>query len=141
MIATAGLWAPTIRFHKGTFYLLCTNCIRRGSDFEKRNFYITCNDIFANNWSDPIYFDFDVIDPSIFFDDNDRAYIQGSFDLISRKAGSKKTQPSCTIEQFEVDITTGKALSSPQEIWPGWAKYDTEGPQYVFLLFYPHGFY
>lgn len=128
MIATAGLWAPTIRFHKGTFYLLCTNCSRRGPIFEKRNFFITCEDILANHWSDPIYFDFDVIDPSIFFDDDNRAYIQGSWDIISRKAGSKKTQPSCTIKQIEVDIATGKTLSPPQEIWPGWAKYDSEGP-------------
>lgn len=128
MISTAGLWAPTIRFHKGTFYLLCTNCSRHGSIFEKRNFFITCKDILANNWSDPIYFDFDVIDPSLFFDDDNRAYIQGSWDLISRKAGSKKTQPACTIKQIEVNMATGKILSPPQEIWPGWAKYDSEGP-------------
>jgi beta-xylosidase len=129
MIATAGLWAPTLRFHKGTFYLLCTNCIRRGLEFVKKNFYITCTDIWANKWSDPIYFDFDVIDPSLFFDEDDRAYIQGSWDLISRKAGEKKTQPSCTISQIEVDIATGKTVTAVKEIWPGWAKYDSEGPQ------------
>lgn len=121
MVATSGLWAPTLRFYKGIFYIICTNCTSDGTDFGTQNFYITCSDIKANDWSDPIYFEFDGIDPSIYFED-DRAYIQGSWSFHNGQ------QPSCTIKQFEVDIKTGKALSETKEIWAGFAKYDSEGP-------------
>lgn len=140
MIATAGLWAPTIRFHSLTnkFYILCTNCVRTGAYFTKRNFIITCHssDILACVWSDPIYFDFDVIDPSIFFDDGDggeggkgKVYVQGCVNLVSRKEGEEKTQPSCTLMQVEVEVETGRILQAPKEIWKGFKRVDTEGPQ------------
>jgi beta-xylosidase len=126
IVSSAGLWAPTIRHHKNTFYIVCTNCERDGTKFYTRNFYITCDDIFANNWSNPIFFDFTGIDPSLFFDDDSRAYIQGSWDITHENGAG--TQPSCTIKQLEVDISTGKAISPIREIWPGFAKYDSEGP-------------
>ncbi|THY61342.1 xylosidase/arabinosidase [Aureobasidium pullulans] len=122
MVASAGLWAPTIRHHKGRFYIICTNCTRGGEAFLTQNFYIYTDDIMSNEWSDPIFVDFKGIDPSLFFDIDDRVYFQGSWEL------TRERQPTCTIKQFEIDITTGKPLSETQEIWTGAAKYDTEGP-------------
>jgi beta-xylosidase len=124
MVGTAGLWAPTIRHHRGTFYIVCTNCTlnSEGDDFETANFYVTSKDIWSDSWSDPVEFEFNGIDPSIFFDDDDRAYIQGSWRLDRTK------QPSCTIKQLEIDITTGNPLSETKEIWEGFAKRDSEGP-------------
>ncbi|KIM97125.1 hypothetical protein OIDMADRAFT_57763 [Oidiodendron maius Zn] len=69
LIAVGGLYAPTIRYHKRKFYIICTNVF----DGHFENFFITCTDIRSNNWSDPIYFDFHGIDPSLFFDDDGRA--------------------------------------------------------------------
>lgn len=122
IIATTGLWAPTIRYYKNVFYIICTNTTSDGSDFSTQNFYITCSDIRANNWSDPILFDFDGIDPSLYFED-DRAYIQGCWSLHS-----KGKQPTCIIKQLEVDIKTGIALSETKELWEGFANIDSEGP-------------
>jgi beta-xylosidase len=100
-----------------------------------RNFYVTTNDIWTGEWSDPIYFDFCGIDPSLFFDDDERAYIQGSW----RSGNLLETK--CTIRQFEVEIETGKALSETKKIWDGFAgKDDAEGPHiykkdgYYYLL-------
>lgn len=96
---------------------------------------MTCTDIWAGNWSDPIWYEWNGIDPSLFFDDDDRAYIQGHWIL-----GDRTKQPTGTIMQAEVDIGTGKLLSEPKEIWGGYAKYDTEGPHtykkdgYYYLL-------
>jgi len=60
-----GLFAPTIRYHRGTFYILCT-LIRTGG-----NFIITAQDP-AGPWSDPVWLSgADGIDPSIFFDNED----------------------------------------------------------------------
>jgi beta-xylosidase len=64
-----GIFAPVIRYHDGTFYMI-TTLIDRGG-----NFIVTAKDP-AGPWSDPIWLrEVDGIDPSIFFDDDGRAYI------------------------------------------------------------------
>jgi alpha-N-arabinofuranosidase len=64
-----GIYAPTIRYHAGTFYLI-TTCSYCGG-----NFIVTATNP-AGPWSEPIWLrDVDGIDPSIFFDDDGRAYI------------------------------------------------------------------
>ncbi|PVH79630.1 glycoside hydrolase family 43 protein [Cadophora sp. DSE1049] len=134
LFATLGLVAPTIRWHKGTFYVVCTNLSHapEGMAFSYRNFYVTTTDIWSCKWSKPIYFEFTGIDTSIFFEDDDRAYIQGSW---------RESMTSCDIRQFEVDILTGQPLSATKEIWKGYAgKNDAEGPHiykkdgYYYLL-------
>lgn len=134
MVASAGLFAPTIRHHEGTFYIVCTNCFHHEDAWRYENFLISCKDIVSDTWSDPLYFPFQGIDPDLFFDDDGRVYVQGSWQMDRLK------QPSCTIKQFEIDLTTGKPLTEPREIWGGFAKYDTEGPhiykrgQWYYLL-------
>lgn len=68
-------------------------------------------------------FDFHGIDPNIFFDDDGRAYIQGSRVIDYSK------QPSTTIDQFEIDINTGEKLSEQKTIWGGFTQVDAEGPR------------
>src|SRR5690242_12226397 len=64
-----GIYAPTIRYHDGTFYLI-TTCAGCGG-----NFIVTATNA-AGPWSEPIWLrDVDGIDPSIFFDDDGHAYI------------------------------------------------------------------
>ncbi|KAK1727032.1 xylosidase/arabinosidase [Colletotrichum acutatum] len=134
MVASAGLFAPTIRYHQGTFYIICTNATHDQDTFALDNFYIATTDIWSGNWSDPVHFSFNGIDPSLYFDDDGRAYVQGCW-MIDRLK-----QPSCTIKQFEIDIVSGKALTETREIWGGFARYDTEGPHiykrggYYYLL-------
>lgn len=67
-----GLFAPSIRHHNGTFYVLCTNIDNGG------NFIVTAKDP-AGPWSDPVWFkDAQGIDPSIFFDDDGSAWYVGT---------------------------------------------------------------
>jgi len=110
LIACQGLLAPSIRYHKGTFYVICTNTSSDGNDLRYANFYVTATDVHSGKWSAPIYLDFRGIDSSLFFDDDDRAYIQGSY-----RAGPV-WDPGCTIGQFEVDVETGKSLSEIKHI-------------------------
>jgi len=64
-----GLFAPAISYHNGLFYIVCTLVDKGG------NFVITAKDP-AGPWSNPAWLkELDGIDPSIFFDDNDKAYI------------------------------------------------------------------
>ncbi|HQF39804.1 MAG TPA: glycoside hydrolase family 43 protein [Opitutaceae bacterium] len=65
---TRSLFAPTIKHHNGVFYVVCTHVDGRG------NFLVTATDP-AGPWSDPQWLDFDGIDPSLFFDDDGRAWM------------------------------------------------------------------
>ena len=65
---SSGVFAPDISFHDGLFYIVNT-CVRC-----KGNFVITATNP-AGPWSDPVWFDFEGIDPSIFWDENGKAYI------------------------------------------------------------------
>ena len=64
-----GIFAPTIRYHHGVFYIITT--LVGGL----RTFYVTARDP-AGPWSDPISLpEIAGIDPSFFFDDDGEAYI------------------------------------------------------------------
>ncbi len=63
-----GIFAPSISHHAGTFYLVCTMVDAGG------NFLMTATNP-AGPWSDPVWLGFDGIDPSIFFDDDGRAWL------------------------------------------------------------------
>jgi beta-xylosidase len=133
MVGAGGLFAPTIRFVRGRFWGICTNAIIDESGegdeseegFNVRNLIFQTYDIWAGEWSDPIYVDFHGIDLSLFFDDDDsgKVYFQGCYFI------NRLQQPSCTIKQFEISPETGEKLPDEKEIWGGHARYDTEGPQ------------
>lgn len=67
-----GIYAPTLRFHDGTFYLITTNIENGG------NFIVTAADP-AGPWSDPHWLpEAEGIDPSLFFDDDGKCYYCGT---------------------------------------------------------------
>ena len=120
--AQGGLYAPTIRYHKGTFYIVCTNVLHKESQppgvSECQNFILSTTDIWADEWSDPVFYDFFGIDTSLFWDDDDRVYLIG--------AGSPA--PETKIKQFELDLKTGAKLSEEKLLWEGITKVYPEGP-------------
>lgn len=63
-----GIFAPAISHHNGTFYVVCTMIDAGG------NFVVTASNP-AGPWSDPTWLHFEGIDPSIFFDDDGRAWM------------------------------------------------------------------
>ncbi len=64
-----GLFAPTIRYNKGLFYVVCTLVDIGG------NFVATARRP-EGPWSKPVWIpEVDGIDPSLFFDSNGRAYL------------------------------------------------------------------
>lgn len=64
-----GIFAPAIRYHDGLFYVTCTFVDGGG------NFVCTAKNL-AGPWSNPIWLpQVSGIDPSLFFDDNGKAYL------------------------------------------------------------------
>ncbi len=100
--SSGGVFAPTLRYHNGRFYMVTTN------DTTKQNFYVWTDDIYGE-WSDPVYVDQDGIDPSLFFDDG-RVYFISNSVYDGAKNG---------IVQCEIDICTGRRLTESRCIWTG----------------------
>ncbi|KAH7360337.1 putative xylosidase/arabinosidase [Rhexocercosporidium sp. MPI-PUGE-AT-0058] len=118
MLATGGLYAPTIRHKDGITYVVCTNVLQPTTSDVKENFIVSTTDIWSDKWSDPIFYDFDGIDPSMFFDDDGRVYMKGS----------AAPGPMTKIKMFEIDLKTGKKLSDEKTIWEGTGGIYPEGP-------------
>lgn len=78
-----GLYAPTIRFHDGMFYVTCT---LTGSLPGKPsgNFITTARDP-RGPWSPPVWLDAPGIDPSLFFDEDGKVYYQGNYTPEDKK--------------------------------------------------------
>ena len=130
LYATGGLYAPTIRYHNGTFYIVCTNVVNPSDGGQSRleNFIISTTDIHAGKWSDPVPFEFYGIDPSLFFDP-----VSGKTYLC----GSKSPGPSTKIILFEIDVATGEKLGPEKQLWHGTGGIYPEGPH----IYYKGGFY
>lgn len=111
-----GIYAPTIRYHKGTFYMVTTLV---GEDKSYQNFYVTATNP-AGPWSNPIYIAQNGIDPSLFFDDDGKVY------FLSNRA--TKPTDERAIYQSEIDIVTGKLKSSIKQLWKGSGGSYVEGP-------------
>ena len=114
--ASSGIWAPTIRHHDGVFYVVTTNMNHGG------NFYVSTRDP-RGEWSEPIWFDKDGWDPSLFFDDDGTAIVSRSGH--TRDASGKIHEG---VVQYEIDIKTGEKLSTPRVVWEGTGSFGAEAP-------------
>ena len=102
---TRGLFAPTINYHDGTFYVLCTMVDGGG------NFLVTATNP-AGPWSDPIWLHFDGIDPSLCFADDGRAWLVNNGNPPDNKplySGHR----AIWIQEFDV---AAKKLTGPRSI-------------------------
>ncbi len=104
-----GVFAPTIEFHDGTYYIANT-CVDCGG-----NFVLTASNP-AGPWSDPIWIEHaGGIDPSLFFDDDGKVWLMNN-DL---PPGGSTYEGHRAIWLREVDGTTFEALSEPVVIING----------------------
>ncbi|KAL4737979.1 glycosyl hydrolase [Aspergillus similis] len=70
-----GLWASTIRYRKGKFYLL-TSYVSMYPDFGFKGLLFTTEDIYSDEaWSEPLRFEIGDIDPDIFWDEDEGPHI------------------------------------------------------------------
>lgn len=100
--SSGGVFAPTLRYHEGTFYMVTNN-----NTFGK-NFYIYTDDI-KGEWSEPIFVDQEGIDPSLLFD-NGKVYFTSN--------GNDAEGKGCIL-QCEIDIKTGEKLTESIPVWGG----------------------
>lgn len=101
-----GIYAPTIRYHEGVYYMITTNVANGG------NFMVTATDP-KGPWSEPIWLEQQGIDPSLYFED-------GKCYMVSN--------PDVAIWLCEIDPKTGKQLTESKLLWRGTGGRHPEGP-------------
>lgn len=109
--SSGGVFAPTLRFHDGRFYMVTNN------NTYAQNFYVYTDDIYGE-WSEPIVVDQQGIDPSILFD-GEHVYFTSN--------GCDEDGNPCIL-QCEIDINTGEKMSDTVPIWHGSGGRHLESP-------------
>ncbi len=113
-----GIYAPTIRYHEGTYYMITTNVGNGG------NFMVTAKAP-RGPWSEPIWLKQQGIDPSLYFE-NGKCY------MVSN--------PGDAIWLCEINPKTGEQLTESKQLWQGDGGRYPEGPHiykkdgYYYLL-------
>ena len=109
----SGIYAPTIRYHNGRFYVICTN-VTTSDTTDKRygNFVVSATDPYGE-WSQPIWLKCNGIDPSLFFDEDGKVYYCGT---------------NGGIYFCQINPDTGEILSEQKFIWYGTGACCPEGP-------------
>lgn len=114
------LFAPTLRYYSGRFYLVCTNTAEGQGNF------LLCSEEPSQGWSDAIWLDAAGFDPSLFFDlDGTCYYTRRTLDL------SDPGQGLGPIAQAVIDPASG-ALGPLRALTPGRSGFcsnDIEGPR------------
>lgn len=114
-----GIYAVSIRYHDGLFYLI-TTCVQCDG-----NFYITAKDP-AGEWSDPVWLNSRGIDPSLFWDDDGKCYYTGHANI----SGINDWPDKNGVWMQELDTKQGKLVGKQQQLTHGHATNArwTEGP-------------
>lgn len=108
------IFAATIRYHEGTFYMITTTYGNPSG-----NFYVTAQNP-AGPWSDPVFIEVEGIDPDLFWDDDGKSYV------ISNE-----------FKLYEIDLENGKLLTPGKQVWYGTGGRYAEGPH----IYKKDGFY
>ena len=101
-----GIYAPTLRYHDGLWYMITTNVGNGG------NFMVTAKKP-EGPWSEPIWLKQDGIDPSLFWE-NGKCYMMSN--------------PGDCIWLCEINPKTGKQLTESRPLWQGTGGRYPEGP-------------
>jgi len=104
--SSLGIYAPTIRYNEGTFYMITTNVSDGG------NFLVYATDP-AGPWSEPLWLKQEGIDPSLYFED-------GICYMVSNPGG--------VITLCEINPKTGETLKEGRPLWRGTGGRYAEGP-------------
>ncbi|GIJ91269.1 hypothetical protein Asppvi_010234 [Aspergillus pseudoviridinutans] len=114
-----GIWATTLRYHKGIFYIIAASFERyRPQEDDRvwpRGFYVKTENIWdSDSWSDPVYFDQVGFDQDLFWDDDGTVYLSSTYRKLVRT-------PNATLKDFAihiatVDLETGNSTSEPRLI-------------------------
>lgn len=106
---SAGIYAPVIRYNKNndTFYMITTQFSGGFGNIVVK----TKNPL--EGWSDPVKLKFDGIDPSLFFDDNGKAYVIHN---DAPDKGKELYEGHRVIKIWEYDIQNDRVIAGTDKV-------------------------
>jgi alpha-N-arabinofuranosidase len=132
--ASGGLYAPTIRFSNGTFYVI--NTLVDGKT-KSGNFIVTATSS-TGPWSEPHWLEAEGIDPSLFFDDDGHVWYTGT-----RRKAKGDYEGHTEIFLQELALSSMSLVGDEHVLWDGavkgavWAEaphiYKVEGRYYLLI--------
>lgn len=120
-----GVYAPSITYHDGLFYVTYT-IVQGGISWPQKgypNYIVTAKDP-KGPWSEPTLINSLGFDPTLFIDDDGKAYV-----LVRIFDHRKGKVPSPGIGMHELELKTLKPVGEPKFIYSGWGKRSAEGPK------------
>lgn len=109
----AGIWAPTLRYRDGMFYIVVT--WRGGFDNKSENYLLKAKDP-KGPWSEPaLVDDTGGIDPSLFFDDDGTAWYIANRAINPKKGWNRST----LIWMQRIDLGTGRRFGKEYVLTKG----------------------
>ncbi len=119
--ASSGIFAPTIRYHEGKYYMITTN-INMMFMGKAGNFIVTADNP-AGPWSDPVFIEGVMgIDPSLYWENGKMFLVWSAMNHIGF---------------VELDSQTYQMIGEPKNIWDGDGDSSPEGPH----LYKKDGYY
>jgi xylan 1,4-beta-xylosidase len=107
---SGGLYAPTLRHHDDTFYVVCTLV---DGTAQSGNFLVTADDP-SGSWSKPVWLpNAPGFDPSLLFDADGRCWMCGTHE----DGGEGRT----VVWVQELDLAAARLLGERHSIWTGFA--------------------
>lgn len=102
--SSGGIWAPTIRYHNGRFYVTAT--------FDGKGNFIVSSDNPAKGWSDAVWTEFSGIDPSMMFEDEKMYY-------CANDIGERQKLFGQGVSLAQMNPDTGEVIGEIKRIWQG----------------------
>lgn len=130
------IWGPFASYHDGRYYIVYTNVNATRVPYKDVDNYIVSAPDIHGPWSKPVYVNSSGFDPSIFFDDDGKAYFLNTLWDYRMSTHNK----SCGIVMQEIDPVSFELIGEPRKIFDGTAPRKTEAPQiykhngYYYLL-------
>lgn len=112
----SGIYAPTIRFHNGRFWIACTNI---DEIVDGLGHFIIVADDPAGPWSDPVHVRGAIgVDPDLAWDEDGTCHM----------TWSSYAPDLHGIVSVPIDPTTGQMLGRPRRLWQGIGGSSPEAP-------------
>ncbi|KAB8291924.1 family 43 glycosylhydrolase [Bifidobacterium avesanii] len=123
--AACSIWGPFAVWRNGTYYVAYTNVRSTRVPYKDCDNYVVTATSLNGPWSEPVYVNSSGFDPSLFFDDDGRAYFLNAIwdyrmDTRNKSAG---------VVMQEIDPRTLELIGEARVIFPGTAARKTEAPQ------------
>lgn len=129
---SGGVWAPALSYAHGRFWLVYTNARSLNGPFKDLRNYLVTAPAVEGPWSEPVELNSSGFDPSLFHDDDGRAWLLNQL-----------WRPSTGVDAFagivlqEYSLTEHRLIGEPRNIFRGSPRGITEGPH----LYRRDGFY